>query len=493
MNNTDNSRVRVRFAPSPTGNLHVGSFRTALFNWLFARKNGGSFILRVEDTDQRRSRDEFLRSQLADLDWMGLDWDEGPGVGGDYGPYFQMGRLHTYQKFARRLQKEGKAYQCWCTPEELKAMRGENSGYGGTCRDLTPEKAEKFAQEGRKPCLRFRTPESGFIVIDDMIKGEVSFDSGMIDDFVIVKSDGIPTYNFAVVIDDYTMGISHVIRGDEHMSNTPRQVMIYNALDLPLPRFCHIPVILGQDRVKLSKRRGAVHLLDYRDRGFVREALFNFMALLGWSPKDNREIMNSQEIVEAFSVEGITRNPAVFDEQKLVWMNSQYLSSLPVATLLIYLKEFFRNKGIDPDLRDDKWLARAIEVYRDRMKTLEDFFLSLSYFYQPVKEYDPKGIKKIFKGEYLPGALCELACRIGRAEAFDEETLESLVREYALELGISAGKLIQAVRLAVTGVTATPPIFDVMVLAGKDLLITRLETAAHFMRSQSAEQAPTAG
>ena len=472
----------------------MGSFRTALFNWLFARKHGGTFILRIEDTDRQRSRDEFLNSQLADLEWMGLDWDEGPKVGGDYGPYFQMGRLHSYERFAGKLLKEGKAYHCYCTPGELKAQRaaaeadGGSAGYPGTCSNLTPEQVNRFKEEGRKPCLRFRSPGEGATVIDDMIKGEVTFDNQVIDDFVIVKSDGIPTYNFAVVIDDYTMGISHVIRGDEHMSNTPKQVMLFEALGIPQPRFCHIPIILNQDRTKLSKRKGAVHLLDYRNRGYVKDALFNFLALLGWSPKDNREIMSCEEIVEAFDVSGITKNPAVFDERKLEWMNGQYITRMPVETLMGYLKEYFHHKGTDTANRDDDWIKKAIGVYRDRMKTLEDFAVSLSYFFNPVKEYDPKGVKKAFKGEYLPDALENMAERIKAMETFDEESLETLLRGQAQEIGVSAGKLIQAVRVAATGVTATPPIFDVMVLVGRELLISRLLEGARFIRSRQKEQ-----
>lgn len=487
--NSKNSqgKIRVRFAPSPTGLLHVGSFRTALFNWLFARKNGGDFILRIEDTDRKRSSDEFLYSQLSDMKWMGLDWDEGPDKGGEFGPYFQMQRLDSYRKYSDQLLKENKAYKCYCSPEELKEEReraekeGTGIGYSGKCRNLTPEEQVQYDTEGKKPCIRFRVPDCGETKFNDYIKGDMSFDNKLLDDFVIMKSDGIPTYNYAVVIDDILMEITHVIRGDEHLSNTPKQVLIYEALGAEKPGFVHIPIILNEDRTKLSKRKGAVHLLEYRDKGYLRESLLNFLALLGWAPKDDREILSAEELVEAFTLEGITKHPAIFDEKKLVWMNGQYISSLPPEDLIERLKAFLAKKGLDTDSHTDEWYREAILVYRTRMKTMIDFSDNLLCYFNDVEEYEEGGVKKRFKFDFLPDSLNKIAQIIEESSDFSVENLEKIVREYSEELGISAGKIIHAIRLAVTGKQESPPVFDVMHLIGKDILIMRLKKAAEFI------------
>lgn len=484
-------KVRVRFAPSPTGYLHVGSFRTALFNWLFARKNCGDFILRIEDTDRQRSSGDFLKSQLADMRWMGLDWDEGPDIGGDFGPYYQSERTYLYNKFAKKLLDSGRAYHCYCTPEELKEQRKKNPkspGYQGACRNLTESKIKEYEKQSRKPCVRLLTPDSGFTVIVDVVKEQVEFDNRLLDDFVIMKSDGMPTYNFAVVVDDRLMGVTHVIRGDEHMSNTPKQGMIYDALDFPRPVFCHIPIILNTDRTKLSKRKGAVHLLDYRERGYLKEALLNYSALLGWAPKDDREIMPLEDILDSFSLKGVTKHPAVFDEQKLEWMNSQYLARLPHDELVDRCIDFLRKNGVDTDQKSREWFDRAVAVYGERVKTLGDYLQQFEYYFNPVEEYNPKGVKRCFKADYIPDALNETASRIERSDRFDKEFLEEMLRGYAGELEVSAGKLIQAVRLAVSGRTATPPIFDVMVLTGKETLINRLRKASVFIRERKAQK-----
>lgn len=480
--------VRVRFAPSPTGLLHVGSFRTALFNWLFARKNNGKFILRIEDTDQKRSTKEFLESQLADMKWMGLDWDEGPETVGDHSPYFQMQRLETYKEYADKLMSIGKVYHCYCTPEELKQERKEtkSAGYSGKCRNLTPEQAEKLKDEGRKPCIRFISPSEGETVFYDHIKGEVSFENNLLDDFVIMKSNGIPTYNFAAVVDDHLMEITHIIRGDEHLSNTPRQVLLYQAMGFEPPRFIHIPIILNEDRTKLSKRKGAVHLLEFKRKGFLREAMLNFMALLGWAPKDDREILSKNELIESFSLDGITKHPAVFDYRKLEWINGQYITSLPTKTIVERLKPFIAIAGVDPKKKDYAWYAEAVSVYGNRVKTLVELADNLLCFFRDIDEYNPKGVKKHFKHDYIIDVLYELEKRIGEDEEFSLESLERIVRDYSEELGVSAGKLIHPVRLAITGSTASPPIFDVMKLAGKDLLMDRLHKSAKFIESRKA-------
>jgi len=479
--------VRVRFAPSPTGLLHVGSFRTALFNWLFARKNNGRFILRIEDTDQKRSTEEFLESQLADMKWMGLDWDEGPGAEGEHAPYFQMKRLDLYREYADKLLSLGKAYHCYCTPEELKQERKEtkSAGYSGKCRNLTPQQVEKLKCEGRKPCVRFKSPSEGKTVFYDHIKGEVSFENRLLDDFVIMKSDGIPTYNFAAVVDDHLMEITHIIRGDEHLSNTPRQVLIYLALGFELPRFVHIPIILNEDRTKLSKRKGAVHLLEFKEKGFLREAMLNFIALLGWSPGDDREILSKTELIESFSFDGITKHPAVFDYKKLEWINGQYITSLPVRTIVERLKPFIAKMGVDPDEKDFDWYVEALSVYGNRVKTLVELAGGLLCFFRDFDEYNPKGVKKHFKHDFIAPSLYELERRIDEDDEFTLESLEKIVRDYSKELGVSAGKLIHPIRLAITGGTASPPIFDVMKLAGKKLLMKRLHKCAKFVESRN--------
>jgi len=498
MKNNDSNQIRVRFAPSPTGLLHVGSFRTALFNWLFARKQGGKFILRIEDTDRLRSKEEYLQSQLADMRWMGLDWDEGPDVGGSYGPYRQMERLDIYKKYTELLLEKGLAYYCYCTPDELKHERtkieekGNEPGYSGRCRNIQAKEAEKLRIEGRKPCIRFKSPSQGEIVIDDAIKGRVSFKNSLLDDFVIMKSDWIPTYNYAVVIDDHLMKISHVIRGDEHMSNTPRQVLLYDAFGFQRPVFCHIPIILNEDKTKLSKRKGAVHLLDYRDRGYLKEAIFNFLALLGWAPKDDREIMSPQEILKAFSIDGIAKHPAVFNEEKLQWMNGQYINCRPVPDLIAELKPFIRKAGFNPDLKETAWYEKAIFLYRERIKTLVEFVENLSYYFTDKVEYDEKGVKKHFKEPYLADALSELAEIFNKDMLFTPESLEGSLRSYAEAKNYHAGKLIHAVRLACTGRTATPPLFDCLVLLGREKTMARLAEASVFVKKYQQQQVTAA-
>jgi len=314
----DRTSIRVRFAPSPTGYLHVGGARTALFNWLFARHHGGAFILRIEDTDRVRSTEESVGGILSSMRWLGLDWDEGPGVGGQYEPYFQMQRLPFYRAVTEQLLERGKAYNCYCTPRELEERRkaalaaGESPGYDRRCRHLTSKEKAAFEASGRRPAIRFAMPLEGETVVDDLIRGQVRFANQQLDDLVIMKADDTPTYNFAVVVDDMLMQITHVIRADEHLSNTPRQIRIYEALSYPLPKFAHVSMILGEDRTKLSKRHGATSLSDYRDAGYIPEAMFNFLALLGWAYDDKTEIMSREEIIERFTLEKVNPAPAVF-------------------------------------------------------------------------------------------------------------------------------------------------------------------------------------
>ncbi|MCE1249017.1 MAG: glutamate--tRNA ligase [Firmicutes bacterium] len=492
-NQNGEKTIRVRFAPSPTGLLHVGSFRTALFNWLFAGKNNGSFILRIEDTDRKRSKDEFLQSQMADMKWMGLNWDEGPGVEGKHSPYFQTQRLETYSQHAQKLVEENKAYYCFCKSDDSGSEKesGEDNEKQGkqtcSCKNLTKDQVNELKTQGNQACIRFATPSEGEALVRDLIKGDVPFDISLIENFVILKSDGIPTYNFAVIVDDHLMEITHVIRGDEHLSNTPRQVLLYNAFGYEPPVFAHIPIILNEDRTKLSKRHGAVHLLEFRDRGYVKEALLNFMALLGWAPKDNREILTMEELVEAFSLDGVPKHPAVFDEKKLLWMNSQYIMTLPPEIIAERLAPFIEKLGFNPSVKDADWYITSVILYRERAKTLVELAENLACFFQETVEYDPAGVKKHFKPEILRSAMPELIKRVTETDSFTIENLEAVVRQYAEELGISAGKLIHPIRLAITGKTASPPVFDVMVLAGKEMLKSRLQAAQSFIAELAQE------
>lgn len=479
--------VRVRFAPSPTGHLHIGSARTALFNWLFARATGGSFILRIEDTDALRSKKEYLDSILRDLKWLGLSWDEGPGgpsgpggpdIGRDFGPYFQMERLHTYKKYADELLSCGKAYYCFCSKEELELQREEkaklkqDTGYAGKCRALSKEEIDKFIKEGRKPVIRFKVSE-GVTSFKDIVRGVVEFNNNTIEDFVIIKSDGIPVYNFAAVIDDYLMKITHIIRGDEHISNTPRQIMIAGALGFSLPEFAHIPIVLNPDKTKLSKRAGASNLQDFENMGYIPQGLINFLCLLGWSYGDDADIMRTEEIIRKFSLERIINHPAVFDDKKLDAVNASHIRMLADAELIKMLKEFGKDKlNIEVD---EAILTRAAVLYKERIKTLKDFFNKTGFLFGGIKEYDPKGIEKYFKADFLKEGFERIIKEFSVLENFNAENTEKVIRTIAETLNISAGKLIHSLRLAVSGKTETAGLFEILEILGKDKVVERIK------------------
>ncbi|MFY9204018.1 MAG: glutamate--tRNA ligase, partial [Limnochordia bacterium] len=333
------NQVRVRFAPSPTGYLHVGGARTALFNYLYAKHHHGVFVLRIEDTDLARSTEASTRAILDSMAYLGLDWDEGPEKGGDYGPYFQSQRLELYKEYAEKLLSMGRAYECYCTPEELDQIRqeaaaqGRDPKYDGRCRNLTDTQRREFVRQGRKPVIRFKADFEGTTLVDDLIRGQVIFDNNQLDDFVIIKSDGMPTYNFAVVIDDALMRITHVIRGEDHLSNTPKQIQIYQALGFAVPQFAHIPMILGPDRTRLSKRHGATSVGQFQEEGYLAEAMVNYLALLGWAYDDSQTIFSKTELIEKFSLSKVSKNPAVFDLAKLQWMNGVYIRELSLDEL----------------------------------------------------------------------------------------------------------------------------------------------------------------
>ncbi len=475
-------KVRVRFAPSPTGNLHVGGARTALFNWLFARHNKGTFILRIEDTDAERSKDVFTKAILDGLRWLGMDWDEGPEAGGDCGPYFQTQRMDLYRSAIRSLLDQGKLYHCFCTTERLEKLREEQAAaklpirYDGKCRTCSREEVESRVKAGERHVLRLRLPEGEAVAWDDITKGPLSFSSDLLDDLVVMKSDGFPTYNFAVVIDDVGMRITHVIRGEDHISNTPKQILIYRALGKPLPRFAHIPMILGSDRTRLSKRHGATSVIEYQKLGFDPRAFRNYLALLGWSPESGREIMMKEELVSAFDLGRVSSHGAIFDIEKLRWMNMEYIKALHPNDLLTGVTPWFEAMpgfpgGYDPmGLRDIAWL------YRERLRTFDEIAQQAEWFFREPAEFEPKGMEKASKIEDWPKLVSDLTDNLAGMADFSEGPLEAAIRGFATQRQRKAGDVIFLCRLAISGRTATPGLFESMRVLGKDRCLSRLRT-----------------
>ncbi len=480
----------MRYAPSPTGYVHIGGARTALFNWLYARRHGGAFILRVEDTDVERTIEDSVSQMTEQLSWLGLDWDEGPGVGGEYGPYFQSQRLPLYREASDRLLAEGKAYYCYCTPEELERQRhkareeGRAPRYDGRCRHLTPSEARQLAARGIKPAVRLLTPDSGTTVVHDLIHGTIEFDNSLIGDFVILKSDGYPTYNFACVVDDAGMHISDVIRADEHVSNTPRQVWLYQALGYPMPRFAHVPMVLAPDRSKLSKRHGATSVAEFREQGYLPEAIVNYLAFLGWSPRGESEVMPLQDMVEQFSLEAVSRTAAIYDVTKLTWMNGHYLRTVPLNSLVEYALPFLARAGLvslPVTAHDRLWLERLLQTVRDRIKLLSELPDAVSYFFRDPVEYEERGVRRYLSHPDVPRLLRETASRLSRLKDFDLDGIEGACRQLIADEGISGGTLIHPVRLALTGRTAGPGLFHVIWLLGREKTVDRLESAARML------------
>lgn len=476
--------VRVRYAPSPTGALHIGGARTALFNWLFARHNGGAFVLRIEDTDLQRSREESAIEISEVLQWLGMDWDEGPGKDGPYGPYYQSLRLEIYHEHAHRLLERDLAYPCYCTPEELaerrEKARSENRPprYDGRCRDLDPTERRRLERQGRRFALRLKVPHEGATVVRDLIRGDVVFENSVFDDLVVMKSDGMPTYNFACVVDDALMRITHVIRGEEHLSNTPKQILLYEALGFPLPEFAHVPMILAPDRTKLSKRHGATSVEEFRDQGYLPEAVINYIALLGWSPPDGDEIMSMSELVSKFSLEKVVKTAAIYDVGKLAWFNGHYLRGADLDRLVQQVLPFLRRKGYPVEVNNiGPYLRRAIGLVRDRVRTLSELADAVSYFVDDGFQYDPKGAEKHFGSRDVARILACAKSALAPLEDFTPEEIERTYRELASRLGISSGQLFHPTRLAVTGRTVGPGLFDIMALIGRDAILRRLDRA----------------
>ena len=483
---------RVRFAPSPTGYLHVGGARTALFNWLYARRHGGTFVLRIEDTDVERSSADMVTGILEGLRWLGLDWDEGPEVGGSHAPYFQSERLERYRSAAAQLVAEGRAYYCYCTADRLREerekaeVRGEAWQYDRTCLALSRERVAELEAAGAPRAVRFKVP-AGSTAFDDQVKGRIEFDAANIEDFVILRSDRYPTYHLSVVADDIDMAITDVIRGDDHISNTPKHVLLFDAFGASTPRFAHVPLILGADKKRLSKRHGATSVTEYRRQGYLPEAMVNFLALLGWSPGDDRELMSMTELVESFSLEGISGGNAVFNTEKLDWMNGQYIARLPIDELAKAAKPFLAEAGLWPAASqdiDEGWLHRLLDLLRPRAKRLTDFVDLARPFLGDTVQYDPEAIEKHLSTPDLATHVRALVKALDTAVPFDEPHVEAAVRGSAAERGIKAGALIHAVRVAVTGRTTSPGLFEVLALLGKARTIDRLERLLIFLATR---------
>jgi len=473
--------VRVRFAPSPTGYLHIGGARTALFNWLFARHEGGTFILRIEDTDRSRSTDEYIEAIVEGMKWFNLDWDEGP--------FRQTDRFDVYRRYVDGLVKEGKAYYCYCSPEELEQRRqealsqGKTPKYDGRCRDL------KEPIPGRTPAIRFKMPQEGETVVNDLIKGTVTFDNSQLDDLIIMRSDGTPTYNFVVVVDDVDMEITHVIRGDDHLNNTPKQLHIYKALGYQIPEFAHLPMILGSDKARLSKRHGATSVMAYKEMGYLPDALVNYLVRLGWSYGD-QEVFTREELIKYFSFESVGKSSAVFNPEKLIWLNSQYVMNSDPVKLAELVTPFLEREKITQEGRtpDTQWLSKAIMTLRERAKTLVELAASLRYYIAEDVEYNEKAKAKFLNEKSLP-LLVELKESITLLADFSVSEIERIFREIIERHGIKLGNLAQPVRVAVTGGTESPGIFEVLEVMGREKIMRRLEKAILAIESSEGKEA----
>ncbi len=459
--------IRVRFAPSNTGHLHIGGARTALFNWFFARRHAGAAILRIEDTDRRRSTEEYYDAILEAFDWLGLEWDEGP--------HRQSARMDIYREAAGRLLASGAAYRCTCTPEEVNAMRararaeGRTPKYDGTCRD-------RYEEEPTAPfCLRLRVPDAGETTVADVLAGDVAFENAQLDDMVIVRTDGTPTYNFCVAVDDIDMRITHVIRGNDHLSNTPKQVLVYRALGAPTPKFAHISMILGPDKKRLSKRHGADSVLEYKKQGFLPEALINYLVRLGWSHGD-QEIFSREEIIAHFALENLNRSAAIFNPEKLLWVNQEYIKSADGDRLVEYLDAGLRERGLSPDALAPEARRGVVDELRTRSETLTDMVEGARFFFDEETAPDEGAASKFLKPEMLV-PITKLRDALARIDTFSAENVQSAFHDVLEEENLKLGKLAQPVRVAITGGTVSPGIFETIHLLGRDRTIHRLDAA----------------
>jgi len=460
------TQVRVRFAPSPTGFLHIGGVRTALFNWLFARQQNGVFVLRIEDTDQSRSTEESIQAIVEGMKWVGLDWDEGP--------YRQTERIELYRAYAMKLFESGRAYWCVCKPEDLEARRREAEAkglsprYDGRCRTLG------IASPTSEAALRFKAPQAGETVVDDLIKGKIVFDNNILDDLIILRSNGYPTYNFSVVVDDALMKITHVVRGDDHLTNTPRQVPIFDALGFPVPRFGHLQMILGSDKARLSKRHGATSIMAYKEMGYLSEAMVNYLVRLGWSHGD-QEIFTRQELIEKFSWDHVQKSAAVFNPEKLLWMNAEYIKTSPPSQIARTLIPLLEEAGLKEEVRrvSEEWLAQLVILVKERAKTLTDMVMWVTPYFGQTVALDEEAARKFLTADIAP-ALTKLVARFEALPTFSKQDWEECFKKLVEEAGIKMGQLAQPVRVALTGRTASPGLFEVMEVLGRERTLFRL-------------------
>lgn len=476
--------VKVRFAPSPTGPLHIGGARSALFNYLFAAGQGGTFVFRIEDTDLERSSRESEQGIIKALHWLGITWDEGIDAGGDFGPYRQTERLNTYQEYTNKLLQSGQAYYCYCSEEELEqerqelSARGETPRYLGKCRHLTSEQRQAYEAAGRKPVVRFRVPEGQDIVINDQVRGKVVFDSDGIGDYIIVKSDGIPTYNYAVVIDDVLMQITHVVRGEEHLSNTPRQVLIYEALGMKAPDFAHISLILNTEGRKMSKRDGDTAVMDYYHKGYLPEAVVNFIALMGWSPSGEQEFFTMEELKVAFSLEKVSKSPAVFDLNKLNYINAHYLKQTASADLVTLVLPYLREKGLFPEDAfsdsDRQWTVAFIEAVKEKINCLSEVNTYIPYFIGTEVDALTEEAEAIMQTETVPAVLQLFERKVRNAEILDMAASKNMLKEITKELNLKGKDVFMPVRIALTGQMHGPDLDRIMTLLGKENIYGRL-------------------
>jgi len=488
-------KPRVRFAPSPTGYLHVGGARTALFNWLFARHEGGTLILRIEDTDVERNRPELVEGILEGLKWLGIEWDEGP--------VFQSQRLDLYRAAAERLLASGAGFACYCkaaaysggdaAPDEAQEGEGDDEGAKSKkniacpCRDLSDEERAARVREGIPHAVRFRVPRAGTTTFEDAVFGPREVQNVEIEDFVLLRSNGLPTYQLSVVVDDIDMRITHVIRGADHLSNTPKQALVYQALGVASPIFAHVPLILGPDRTRLSKRHGATGVGSYAEEGFLPEAFRNFLSLLGWSPGDELQFIRTDELIERFTLSGVSRTTAIFDRAKLEWFNTQYLQKPPVEELLPYVEVELKRAGLwegSQASSDRAWFAHTVDLIRPRTRLLGDFTTAARAFFTDDFDYEPEARAKFWKEERLPSMLGKLADALGALPDWNHDACDAALRTLATAEAVKAGLLINATRVAILGRAVAPPLFESMVALGKERVVTRLRRALPFVSPQ---------
>jgi len=479
-------KPRVRFAPSPTGHLHIGGARTAIYNWAFARHLGGEFVLRIDDTDPERSTEENVEVILRAMRWLGLDWDEGPEIGGEYGPYYQTQRVGSYGPALEQLKESGHAYACFCTPETLEAKRiaaRESGGFGGydrACRNLPPEQVAERIAAGEPHVWRIKVPEDrGDIVITDVIRGEVSWPGDAMDDFIIARTDGSATYNFATVVDDWQMGMTHIIRGDDHLSNTPRQIVVYEALGAPVPQFAHMSLIFGPDGKRLSKRHGATSVEAYAEEGILPEALLNYLALLGWS-LDEETVFSKDTLIERFDLSRVSTNPVVWDPEKLAWMNGVYLREMPPEDYVSLMRGEIAQAGVEDayaESHDDAWWTEMAPLFAERVKLVTEMVPMTSFFFTDALELDERSYQKVLAKEGAAEGLVAAREALVGLDEFTAEPIEAALREVPDKVGLKPKLVFQSVRVATTGSMVSPPLFESLALLGKEVAVERIDAA----------------